>query len=69
MNLCRNHKQLEVVGEQSLSRAAGDEVACGVQVPDHGIVLGPDTPPGVKYSEEREASNSGAEFQMEEPTA
>lgn len=31
-------------------------------------MLGPDTPPEVKFSGEREAEHSGVEFQMEEPT-
>lgn len=51
-----------------MSGAAGDEAADGVQVPDHRTVLDPDPPPGVKLSAEREESNSGAGFQVEEPT-
>lgn len=65
MSLCRN-LQLEVAGEQSLSGAAGDEAADGVQVPDHGTVLDPDPSPGVKLSAEQDESNSGAGFQVEE---
>lgn len=51
----------------NLDQKAGDEAADGVHVPDKGNVLGPDIPPGVKFSEEKEGYDSEAEFQMEEP--
>lgn len=68
MSLSRNHKQLEVAGGQHVKVGShSDEAAGRVQVPGCGNGLGPDTPPGVKFSEEREGYNSGAEFQVEEP--
>lgn len=48
MNPCGNHKLLQVAGGQILGQGgARDEFADGVQVPDHGNMLCPNTTQGL----------------------